>query len=297
VTANRTLTPFTIPEISDHEFALFQSLIRRQAGIHLADTKKPMLVCRLMRRLSALKLTSFDEYYRQVVYGGPEELARVLDAICTNETWFFRNPTHFAFIRDDLCPRWAAEMREGRRSRRVAAWSAGCSSGEEPFSLAMVLLHALPDWSIAIQASDLSSRVLERARQATWPVEKSQDILAPYLKRYMLRGVGAQQGNMKAGPELTSLVSFSRLNLNDELWPMESAGPFDLIFCRNVLMYFDPHCRSRIVRRLLDRLTPRGYLFVGDAEGLGGFDDLRLVGPAIHTLRSNPNVHAAVGDR
>lgn len=279
------VAPFSVPDISDHEFALFQSLIRREAGIHLGPNKKPMVVSRLMRRLSALGIQTFDEYYRHIVYGGPEEVVILLDAICTNETWFFRNPRHFEFVKNELAPRWSAEHGEGRRARRIRAWSAGCSSGEEAFSLAMVLLDALPGWDIGIQATDLSSRILERAAAATWPLEKNQDIPPRYLKRYMLRGTRAQEGKMKAGPDLRSVVSFRRLNLSGEHWQLEDAGLFEVIFCRNVLMYFEPSCRARTVKHLLRQLAPGGHLFVGDAEGLTPFHDFRLVGPGIYTPR------------
>jgi len=290
------VTPFSVPEIDDHEFALFQSLIRREAGIHLGPNKKPMLVSRLMRRLNALGLQSFDEYYRHIVYGGPQEVVILLDAICTHETWFFRNPRHFEFVKNQLAPRWLGEQGEGRRARRLRAWSAGCSSGEEAFSLAMVLLDALPDWDIGIQATDLSSRILERAAAATWPVEKSQDIPPRYLKRYMLRGTRSQAGKMKAGQELQSVVSFRRLNLSGEAWPVEETGPFEVIFCRNVLMYFEPACRARTIKHLLRQLAPGGHLFVGDAEGLTPFHDFRAVGPGIYTPRRNPDVLGGLPD-
>jgi len=274
--------------MSDQEFALFQVLICREAGIHLAPSKKPMLVSRFMRRVSALKLRSFGEYYRYVMHsGGPEELVRLLDAVCTNETWFFRNPKHFTFVRDKLCPGWVDDGDTGRRPRRVCVWSAACSSGEEPLSLAMVLLDALPGWEIKVVATDLSTRVLERARAAIWSIEKSGDIPAPYLKRFMLRGTGPQQGKMKARPELRSVVSFRRLNLNDTFWEVESEGQFDLVFCRNVLMYFEPGRRERVLRKIVSKLPPRGYLFLGDAESLTGFEGLRLVAPAVHTLTAN----------
>ena len=169
----------SVTEISDDEFALFQSLICREAGIHLAPSKKPMLVSRLMRRVGALKLESFGDYYRHVINDRAEEMVRLLDAISTNETWFFRNPKHFSFVKDTLCPAWIAEAKDGRRPRRVTAWSAASSSGEEPFSLAMVLLDGLPGWDIKILASDLSSRVLERAQAATFSMEKSGDIPPP----------------------------------------------------------------------------------------------------------------------
>jgi chemotaxis protein methyltransferase CheR len=287
--------PPLLLEISDQDFALFQSLIRRQAGIHLAATKKTMLVSRLMRRVSALGLGSFADYYRHIMYGGPDEVVQLLDAICTNETWFFRNPRHFEFIKTELAPRWTAEVGEGRRARRVRAWSAACSSGEEPFSLAMALLDALPGWDIGVQATDLSSRILDRARAATWPLEKSSDIPPRYLKQYMLRGMRSQQGKMKAAPELEALVSFRRMNLNDEHWPIEHSGHLDVIFCRNVLMYLHPACRDRTVERLLAQLSPRGHLFVGDAEGLSPFEEFKLVGPGIYTPRTNPDLRRPRG--
>jgi chemotaxis protein methyltransferase CheR len=286
----------SVTEISDDEFALFQTLICREAGIHLAPTKKPMLVSRLMRRVSTLRLGSFGEYYRFVVHDRQGELIRLLDAVSTNETWFFRNPKHFSYVEENLCPVWLADAEAGRRHRRLAAWSAASSSGEEPFSLAMVLLDALPGWDVNILATDLSSRVLERAQAATWPIEKSTDIPPEHLKRYMLRGMGAQGGKMKAGPEIREVVTFQRLNLNDELWPMDPYAQFDVIFCRNVLMYFEPARREKVLRRLIARLTPRGCLFLGDAEGLSGFQGLKMVAPSVYAIREEAEPARAPGD-
>jgi chemotaxis protein methyltransferase CheR len=284
--------PQPLTEISDEEFALFQGLICREAGIHLAVTKKPMLVSRLMRRVGALKLPTFGEYYSRVIRDG-NEMIRLLDAVCTNETWFFRNPKHFSFVKETLCPRWLADAAAGKRSRRVSIWSAAASSGEEPFSLAMVLLDTLPGWELQILASDLSSRILERAREATWPIEKSSDISPAYLKRYMLRGTGTQEGKMRAGSEIRNIVNFRRLNLNDEMWPPEADGKFDAVFCRNVLMYFDTGRREQALRKIVKRLSPQGYLFLGDAEGLGGFDGLRTVAPSIHALKADTPIARA----
>ena len=281
--------PF-LPEISDDEFALFQALICHESGIHLTPTKKPMLVSRLMRRVNALKLGSFGDYYRHVIQHRHEEMVRLLDAVSTNETWFFRNPKHFSFVHETLCPIWLAEARATHRPKVITAWSAAASSGEEPFSLAMVLLDALPGWEIQIIATDLSSRVLEKAQAATWSLEKSGDIPARYLKRYMLRGTGAQEGKMKAGPDIRNVVNFRRVNLNDEHWALEPIAHFDLVFCRNVLMYFEAGRRERVLKRILKRLPPRGYLFLGDAEGLTGFDSMRMVVPSVHTFKTNLEV-------
>jgi chemotaxis protein methyltransferase CheR len=278
--------PAPVTEVSDDEFALFQTLICREAGIYLSATKKPMLVSRLMRRVNALKLPSFGEYYRKVIRDG-NEMVRLLDAVCTNETWFFRNPRHFAFVKETLCPVWLAEAAAGRRPRRVSLWSAAASTGEEPFSLAMVLLDTLPGWDLQIIATDLSSRVLERAQEATWSLEKNGDIPPALLKRYMLRGTGTQEGKMRAGAELRSVIRFRRLNLNDEIWPLEPEAKFDAVFCRNVLMYFEAARRQQVLRKIMKRLPPEGYLFLGDAEGLSGFDGLRTVAPSVYTFRVN----------
>lgn len=275
-----------LTEISDDEFALFQALICREAGIHLAPTKKPMLVSRLMRRVGALKLPTFRDYYHHVIRDG-NEMVRLLDAVCTNETWFFRNPKHFSFLKETLCAAWQADAEAGKRPRRISLWSAAASSGEEPFSLAMVLLDALPGWELQILATDLSSRILERAREATWPLEKSGDIPPAYLKRFMLRGTGAQEGKMRAGPEIRNVVTFRRLNLNDEIWALEPETKFEAVFCRNVLMYFEGSRREQALRKIMRRLSPQGYLFLGDAEGLSGFDGLRMVAPSVHTPRNN----------
>jgi chemotaxis protein methyltransferase CheR len=292
----RAPPPQPLTEISDEEFTLFQQLICREAGIHLAPTKKPMLVSRLMRRVGALKLPTFRDYYHHVLRDG-NEMVRLLDAVCTNETWFFRNPKHFSFVKEVLCPAWLADAEAGRRPRKVSFWSAASSSGEEPFSLAMVLLDALPGWDIQIQATDLSSRILERAREATWPLEKSGDIPPAYLKRFMLRGTGAQEGKMRAGSEVRNLVTFRRLNLNDDIWPLEPEVKFEAVFCRNVLMYFELGRREQVLRKILKRLGPQGYLFLGDAEGLNGFDGLKMVAPSIHTLRTNAEALHATRER
>jgi len=282
-----------VTEISDDEFSLFQTLICREAGIHLGDSKKPMLLSRLMRRVAGLKMNSFGEYYRYVVNGRQDELVRLLDAVSTNETWFFRNPRHFSFVGDTLCPAWYAEAEAGRRPRRIVVWSAACSSGEEPYSLGMVLLDKLPGWEIQILATDLSSRVLERAQAATWSLEKSGDIPPRYLKRYMLRGCGGQEGKMKAGSELRNVVTFRRMNLNDEPWALEPYAQFELVFCRNVLMYFEASRREMVIKRIMKRLPSRGYLFLGDAEGLGSFPGMRLVVPSVYTFTANAEAHRA----
>jgi chemotaxis protein methyltransferase CheR len=274
-----------IPELSDRDFSGYQKLIYREAGIHLAQTKKALLVGRLSRRLRELGGMSFREYLKQVEED-PAERTRLIEAVCTHETRFFREPRQFELLEKQILPQWRKQGSPGAGGRRVRVWSAACASGEEPFSLAMVLRHALPaeaGWEIDILATDLSARVLDRAREAIWPLEKSTEIPGHYLKAYMLRGIGSQEGRMKASPELRGMVHFAQVNLSNERLPV--AGRFDLVFCRNVLIYFDAQSKAAAVNRILDRLAPHGYLFLGQAESLSGLPrHVRPVIPAVYAM-------------
>jgi chemotaxis protein methyltransferase CheR len=276
-------TPARVRPITRKAFSRFQKLVHREAGIYLSEAKKALLVGRLLRRLRAHDLDSFESYYRLVEEDAAERV-RMLDCVCTNETHFFRDPRQFTFLEQTAAPLWEAAAAAGERPRRVRAWSAGCSTGEEPYSLAMALLARLPPtagWRIDVLATDLSTRALERAHAAVWPVGKAVEIPAPFLKRFMLRGVGPEEGRMKAGPELRALVAFRRLNLNDLAYP--SLGQFDLILCRNVLIYFDGASKERVIANLVDHLAPGGYLMLGHAESLSGLTDRTLaVGPSVY---------------
>ncbi len=273
-----------IQPITDREFSLFQELIYKEAGIYLSQAKKPLLVGRLMRRLRELGLPSFKAYYHRIIDEGDAERVYLLDAISTNETHFFREPRQFEFLEQKLLPEWAREADLGRRPRLIRVWSAGCSSGEEPYSLAMTLLFHFPfgsGWQIEILATDLSTRMLERARRAIWPIEKANEIPSRFLKPFMLRGTRSQEGKIKAGPEIRSIVRFERFNLNETVYPFP--GPFDLLFCRNVLIYFDTQSKQRVIDRLLRCLSPTGHLFIGHAESLAGMGDrVRNVLPTIY---------------
>ena len=223
--------------ISDELFASFRDLIYREAGIALTEGKKSLFVSRMAGRLRELQLSDFDEYYRLVCDAASvDERGRMLDRICTNETQFFRDARQFQYLNDELFPRLEAEA-SSRGSRRIRAWSAACSTGEEPYTIAMSLLSAFPSgWELEVLGSDISTKVLDRASAGIWPIEKAKEIPEERLKAFMLKGFGAQEGLMKAGPELHAIMRFARVNLAGERWP---AGPFDLVFCRNVLIYFD----------------------------------------------------------
>jgi chemotaxis protein methyltransferase CheR len=268
---------------TDREFAGFSSLIERETGIHLVPAKKALLTARLIQRVRELGLESFGEYLDRLVSGDRDECVKMLDRISTNETSFFREPHHFDLIRERLVPRWIAEARAGRRPKRVVAWSAGCSTGEEPYSLAMTLLDALPageGWEVAITASDISTRVLAVAEAATYRFERIAPVSEPMRRRYLLRGVGAQAGNFRVAPEVRSRVRFARINLLTE---GGGAADHDIVMCRNVLIYFRGDTRTEVVARLTSRLVVGGTLFLGHAETLPtGSSTLRGVMPTVY---------------
>jgi len=275
--------PGLLPPVSDSEFRAFQKLIYEQAGIHLNASKRALLAGRLARRVRELGFCRLREYH-EYVSSHAEERVRMLDRITTNETSFFREPRQFELLETRLLPEWREAAAAGTRPRRARVWSAGCSSGEEPFSLAMVLVACCPPadgWEIEIVASDLSTRVLERAQGATFPEQRAARIPRRYLERYMLRGVRSQQGFVKAGPELRERIRFERVNLMDEKDAV--SGQFDVIFCRNVLIYFDAASKTQVLRRLQSQLLPGGYLFLGHAESLArGESRMKPVAPNVY---------------
>ena len=274
--------------LTAREFALFQQLVYESAGIQLGENKSALLVGRLGSRVRQLGLRSFGEYH-ELASRNYDELVQLLDRIVTNETQFFREPMHFEFLASSVFPAWERDAQRGRRSRTIRVWSAACSTGEEPYSLAMALLDRFgPDsgWSVEILATDISTRALEHARRAIWPAEKASRIPFSYRQRWMLRGRRTQEGRLKAGPGLRSAVRFARLNLSDESYP--ALGTFDLIFCRNALIYFSAESRRRVIDRLLRHLTADGYFFLGHAETLNGVTDVvRCVVPTVYARPEN----------
>jgi chemotaxis protein methyltransferase CheR len=271
-----------IPDLADEEFRLFQDLVLRESGIHLGEKNRAMLISRLWKRLRALELNSFSSYYRRV-RTDPAEMVLMLDCICTNETHFFREPAAFDCLRQRVFPEWREAAEANERSRTIRVWSAACSTGEEPYSLAMTLLTEFPPaagWNIEVLGTDLSTKVLAQAAKAVWPAEKISSIPVDYQRNFLLKGFGPEKGKFKAGDELRRAVKFLRLNLTQE--PLPVSGPFDLIFCRNVLIYFQWGMKLEVVNRLGKFLGPEGYLFLGHAESLHGVTDkLKSVEPKV----------------
>jgi chemotaxis protein methyltransferase CheR len=294
--AARSLRPHAeLRPLKLRELRQLRKLIYDEAGIHLPDGKLALVESRLARRLRELGMHSYEQYCELVLAPeGESERVQMLDCITTNETHFFREVKHFDYLESVVFPRWQAQAEGGERSRRIRAWSAACSTGEEPYTLAMCLMTAFPSessWHLDILASDLSTRVLRRAHSATWPIDKAKEIPEKHLKRFMLRGFGEHEGELRCGPELRSLVRFSRINLSAPPYPI--AGQLDLIFCRNVLIYFDAASRAKVIDALIERLAPSGFLIVGHSESLHNVTRrAMLVAPGIYVRRTSAEAGA-----
>lgn len=273
-----------IAEMTLGEFRRFQMLVMRESGIHLSENKLPMLAARLSKRLRALHLKKYGHYFNRIEKD-PVERQQMIDAVCTNETRFFREPPHFVYLEDMLIPQWIADADAGRRERRIRIWSAACSYGQEPYSVAMVLHHRLGrsrSWDIDVLGTDLSTKVLRAAEQAQWPIAKAGQIPQMFLKRYMLRGTRENTGVMSVVPDIRRMVRFKQVNLDRDLGD-QLRETFDLILCRNVLIYFTPETRNQVVDRLVNQLRPKGTLMVGLSESLqGGPATLRPVQTSIY---------------
>ena len=265
------------PDITNAEFAQFQKLIYQIAGISLADTKKVLLVGRLGRRLKAHDLTTFGEYYKLVSSGAdPGERQTMVDLLTTNETYFFREEAHFDFLRQTILPKRAV-------GRSFDIWSAASSTGEEIYTLCMVLadeLGAAGNWTIL--GSDISTHVLSIAQRGLYWLDRTRGLPQSYLRQYCLKGVRTQEGAFVIAPELRKHTTFRQINLNTTL---PDIGKFDVIFLRNVMIYFDNDTKSQVVARLVQKLRPGGYLIIGHSESLNGINDtVKPVKPTIYRL-------------
>lgn len=272
-------------EITTGEYAGFQRLIGEVSGITLGSGKRQLLVGRVARTVRERGLQTYGEYLEIVRSDSTgQELVRLLDLVTTNETRFFREKAHYRYLAEELLPKWRRQADAGVRPRRIRVWSAACSTGQEPYSVAMTLLDQLPEaeeWSIELLASDLSTRVLEVAACGEYDLAKSDDIPPTYLRRFMLRGIGARSGTMSVSDTVRQKIRFLRLNLNDAEYAVP--GAFDLVFCSNALIYFSRAGQTAVVDRLTSRLTPDGRLFVGHAESLHDHRSLlRSVAPTVY---------------
>jgi chemotaxis protein methyltransferase CheR len=260
--------------LSDHEFERFRRFIYEAAGITLSAAKKSLVVDRLAQRVQAYQLGSYAEYF-QLLAGGdaPVEVQTAVDLLTTNETYFFRESQHFELLRQlALAARGRAEP--------FRVWSAASSSGEEAYSIAMVLADCMPGLAWDVFGSDISARMLERASIGHYPMDRARHVPEQYLKRFCLKGIGEQRGTLLIARDLRRRVRFRQVNLNA---PLPEVGRFDVIFLRNVLIYFNDDTRRKVVARLLGTLKPEGYFLIGHSESLHGISmAVERVAPSIY---------------
>ncbi|NLI32977.1 MAG: protein-glutamate O-methyltransferase [Deltaproteobacteria bacterium] len=270
--------------LAERLFQQFSQLVYQQCGIRLHEGKKALLQARLNKRLRATGIPSYEDYYHHITSGeNPPEMVHFLDSISTNLTYFFRESQHFEFLENVALPQ-LIEIKVKSGVHRLRVWSAGCSTGEEAYGLAMCVLSRLDDphkWDFRILATDISTRVLEIAAKGIYAAEKIKKV-PPQLRQihFIRRRNGNGEGEYEVSGNLRKLISFRRLNLNDR-YPFK--GPFDCIFCRNVMIYFDKKTQEELVNRLATYLSPGGYLFVGHSESLTGLSHpLVYVKPAVY---------------
>ncbi|MEI6669811.1 MAG: protein-glutamate O-methyltransferase CheR [Acidobacteriota bacterium] len=284
--ATRTAAAVSIIEdplvLSDRDLGRVVKLVYERAGINLHDGKRELITARLQKRLRTLGLTSFGLYLDLLERDGTGgEMTAFLDALATNHTSFFREPQHFELLRSRVIPELMA--RPGHPA--IDIWSAACSTGEEPYTLAMTLAEALPSGAEGFRmlASDLSTKALTAARSATYKMDRVKDMPLDQLRRHFERGMGAQQGLARVAAPLRRSIEFAQLNLI-EIGDLKRN--FDVIFCRNVMIYFDVHVQQRVVSMLERHLRPNGYLFISHSESLNGVSHgLRWIAPAVYQRR------------
>lgn len=267
--------------LGDADFRRLAGFIESELGIRMPDTKRVMLESRLQKRIRHFGMSGFTEYVDFVFspQGRESELINMIDAVTTNKTDFFREADHFEYLLESILPAAAA------RGGTMSFWSAGCSTGEEPYTLAMVLeefREANPRFSYRILASDLSTQVLDKAKAAVYDEEKAAPIPMSFKKKYLLRSKDPASGLVRIKPELRAKLSFARINFMDERYPID--GLFDVVFCRNVIIYFERPVQELILGRICRYVRPGGWLILGHSETLTGMDlPLRSVAPTIYS--------------
>jgi chemotaxis protein methyltransferase CheR len=271
--------------LSDADFKRLSKFIESELGIRMPDSKKIMLESRLQKRVRSFGFSGYGEYVDYVFSdkGRETELINMIDAVTTNKTDFFREAEHFDYLVGTIVPK--AEARDGAGiSRPFAVWSAGCSTGEEPYTIAMVLEERREidrRFSYRIFASDLSTKVLSKAADAVYEEEKVAVVPMSFKKKYMLRSKDATKSLVRMKPEIRSRISFARINFMDDSYTVD--GSFDVIFCRNVIIYFERRIQEAILRKLCAHLRPGSWLILGHSETLTGMDmPLKGVAPTIY---------------
>lgn len=277
--ATGVFSTFTI-DLTDADFEFIRHVVMENAGIVLGPSKRQLVQGRLSRRIRELRLKSFTEYCDHVRSSGPEELVSLINAITTNVTSFFRENHHFEQLGRRMLPE---AMARNERSRRIRIWSAGCSSGEEAYSIAMTVAETIRDgqrWDVKILATDIDSDMVATGAKGVYGEDRIAGISAERQKQWLQRGSGPNASFIKMKPQLVNMITFRSLNLLGE-WPLQ--GPFDVIFCRNVMIYFNQATRERLLSRFSRLLAVGGYLCIGHSESIQSHDlPYRLVGGTVY---------------
>lgn len=264
---------------TDKDFQFIRQMVATHTGIKLADTKREMVYGRLSRRLRQLNITSFADYCALLQENAEAELGSLINAITTNLTSFFRERHHFEYLTNTLAPM----LEKTKTDRRVRIWSAGCSTGAEPYSIAMTMRAALPPthgWDVKILATDIDTQVLQTAKDGIYSEKDVVGVPDALMRRWFMRGKGAHAGSVRARKELRDIIVFRQLNLLGP-WPVKKA--FDFIFCRNVVIYFDKDTQRKLFSRYADKLVPEGHLFIGHSESLYKVSErFKLIGQTIY---------------
>ncbi|SNX59094.1 chemotaxis protein methyltransferase CheR [Nitrosomonas ureae] len=248
------------------DFERIRKLIYKHAGISLSTSKQNMVYSRLARRLRATGFDSFDEYLDYLERGNPEEWEAFTNALTTNLTAFFREQHHFPILERHI---------EKRKNHdKIQLWCSASSTGEEPYSMAMAMVHAFKSYTppVHILATDLDTNVLAKAQMGIYSLDKLEKLPKEKLKQFFLKGKGSHDGSARVRPELRNMITFRKLNLLDDNWPIR--GPFDAIFCRNVMIYFDKKTQYKILKKFVPLLASDGLLFAGHSESFQHAIDL-----------------------
>ena len=250
-------------DFTEQDFKRVQKIVYDFAGIDLNESKMNLVYNRLAKRIRFLALTSFSEYIDYVEAQGESEFIQLINSITTNLTFFFRENHHFEHLAEKVIPSLLAS---NAASRKIRIWSAGCSTGEEPYSIAIVLKEKVPSgWDAQVIATDLDSNVVQTGLDGVYKFDRLKGVSEARQKRWFLKGSGSKEGYVKVKPELQDIIKFDQLNLMSE-WPIKDS--IDVIFCRNVVIYFDKPTQSKLFDRYADRLPMGGHLFVGHSESL-----------------------------
>lgn len=263
---------------TDNDFSRVKKFAYDFAGIDLNESKKNLVYNRLAKLIRTLGMNSFDQYLNYVEQQGDSEYVNLINAITTNLTFFFREEHHFEYLANKIVPML---LEENKATRKIRIWSAGCSTGEEPYSIAITLKEAVPaGWDAKVIATDLDTNVVHTAQTGVYKVERLKGVSEARKKRWFLKGHGSNEGSVRVKDELKQIIEFGQINLMND-WPIKEQ--IDVIFCRNVVIYFDKPTQTRLFNRYADLLPAHGHLMIGHSESLYKVcDRFELLGKTIY---------------